>query len=641
MATALLLAGCSADEPYDGQAEGELVPIRLTSGIEVQSRAHTGMDEQLPAGRGVAFWVDDVATSTQLYGNNTLTTDGSGGFTGRTMYFPRNGNRVNVYGIHTNATLNEAFPTEAVTHTVASDQTAAADYYASDLLYSINREVGPDDPAIQTNFYHLLSKVRIAIAPGTPETDLSGATVQILGTKLSADFTPSKTAILSLARERASIVPASGSVGPITVSNEPSPDLTESNVIYNDAIVIPQDVEAGTPFIRITLSDNLTLEWSPSSRQTLKSGNKHTYHVTVTRTGLDVTSKVVGWWEDRETEPEIQFEANSYMARPNGRAILIPILRANKAANSFYNLGADATGLGGVTADNYTVELVWSDTPVGDGGVIKDMRPYEGEYIYVEPGIEGNAVICIRVGGVIKWSWHIWVTEPVKWKTDPVTGLTWMDRNLGSGGAGSYQSGGKNGLFYQWGRKDAFPGSDGTNNNQTYYTPDYPDGTTAQHNGSYTELYQLAQNPLNFSTNEITYFGSLNVRENNNDSWGHISGTKTIYDPCPPGWKMPPISVNGTNSWGTGGDWGEKANNGRIFNGVNGTAGLNHFYPAAAYRRRSDGSLSTPGNYAFYWSSSSDVIGDSYCLQFSGSLTLVPNGSTYRSNGASVRCVAE
>ena len=641
MAALLLLAGCAKDNPQEDGTDGQ-TPIRLTSGIEVQSRAHTGMDAQFPAGRGVAFWVDNASTVAQLYGNNILTSDGSNGFTGGTsMFYPTSGDNVDIYALHTNATLADAFPAAAITHTVAANQMAQADYYNSDLLYAANKGVAKTTSAVPMTFYHMLSKVRVAIAPGTTETDLTGATVQIVGTKQWAAFTPSKTADMTSQTARAGMVTATGSAADITLSNAASADFTAGNVTYNDAVVVPQAVASGADFIKITLADNTVLTWQPAAALNLESGKRYTYHVTVTMSGLNVVAAVADW-EDSE-EPAIQLEANSYMVRPNGNAILIPVSRANKAANPVYNLGADATGLGGVTADNYTVELVWGDTSVGVGGVITalEARTVGGiGYVYVKPGVAGNAVICINVSGVIKWSWHIWVTEPVTWATDNVSALTWMDRNLGAAGT-TYDANGKNGLYYQWGRKDAFPGSDGSVNNQTYYTPADPGGTTANlPTGTYTDLPDMVQNPLNFATNNDTYYGSVNQAVDQNDSWGGVSGKKSVYDPCPPGWKMPPIYYSGTNaSWGSESDWGAWANTGRIFNGVGGTAGLNHFFPAAGYRTSSTGALYYPGNRGYYWSASSNWAPYGWHLLFySGRASRLFDARTY---GFSVRCVAE
>lgn len=344
----------------------------------------------------------------------------------------------------------------------------------------------------------------------------------------------------------------------------------------------------------------------------------------------------------------IQPEANSYMVAPGGEAILIPVSRANKAADASHNLGADATGLGGVTADNYTVELVWSDKPVGAGGVIAEMRP-AGEYVYVKSGVAGNAVICIKVDGDIKWSWHIWVTEAVSSKKDTETGLTWMDRNLGAAGTG-WDADGKNGLYYQWGRKDAFPGSDGTNNNQTYYTGNSMSGTSAAlPTGSYSELPELVANPLNFATNNFDYYGSLNVEGGDNKSWSGNAGEKTIYDPCPAGWKIPPVQVNGTSIWGSNtfndnSEWTFSAyigtNKGALFDGVNGTAALGHFYPATGWRLYNKGTLDYIGTKGYVWSATTEAHNGCKSLGFDNSSIWVEIICP-RSYGQAVRCVAE
>ena len=296
---ALLLAtGCSTDETYDNGTEG-LVPMRFTGGIEVQTRAHTGMDAQYPAGRSVAFYVYNATTSAQLYGNNPLTTDGSGGFTGgEPMYFPKTDDNVIIYAMHTNGPLDVVFPELAITHTVAADQRAETDYYNSDLLYAVNQNVAKTTDGIPMTFYHLLSKVRIAVAPGTAETDLAGATIQIVGTQVSADFTPSMGVEMSVQKKRAAMVVASGTAEDITVSNELSADFTAANVRYNDAVVVPQVVAGSTAFIRVTLPDNRVLEWSPETAFTLESGKQYTYHVTLTRTGLNVTLSVTRWEDD-------------------------------------------------------------------------------------------------------------------------------------------------------------------------------------------------------------------------------------------------------------------------------------------------------------------------------------------------------
>ena len=94
------------------------------------------------------------------------------------------------------------------------------------------------------------------------------------------------------------MVVASGTAEDITVSNELSADFTAANVRYNDAVVVPQVVAGSTAFIRVTLPDNRVLEWSPETAFTLESGKQYTYHVTLTRTGLNVTLSVTRWEDE-------------------------------------------------------------------------------------------------------------------------------------------------------------------------------------------------------------------------------------------------------------------------------------------------------------------------------------------------------
>ncbi len=68
---------------------------------------------------------------------------------------------------------------------------------------------------------------------------------------------------------------------------------------------------------------------------------------------------------------------------------------------------------------------------------------------------EGNALITLHnAAGKILWSWHIWVVNERIGSTS-IAGIDWMDRNLG---ALNNTPGDVNnrGLLYQWGRKEPF-----------------------------------------------------------------------------------------------------------------------------------------------------------------------------------------
>jgi hypothetical protein len=301
-------------------------------------------------------------------------------------------------------------------------------------------------------------------------------------------------------------------------------------------------------------------------------------------------------------------EANSYMVAPNGDPILIPaVARANSAGTT--------DGLGGILdGDELTVVFVWDD--VASRACIKEMRVV-GQNIYLVPGAAGNTLIGLRVGNVLKWSWHIWVTQTVDEHHDSGSGFTWMDRNLGASSKGSIDN--QNGIFYQWGRKDPFR-----------YT-----GTAT---GNDTAMANLVKNPTSFSTN-LGYAGAAGA-----DSWGGPTGAKTIHDPCPPGWKVPPISytvkidnvTNTINIWG--GNWIPQGK-GYVFKGSDNL--LTVSYNPTGYLDQNDRLLNNGTTTGYHWSSMR-VVGspNAYFMKFDGT-RVTHNTSNSPRFGFAVRCIRE
>jgi hypothetical protein len=241
----------------------------------------------------------DEAAGTQLYSKNLLTASGSGSFTGgTTMFFPQTGNNVDIYAFHTNATLGNDYPTAELTHTVSATQTDQDNYVGSDLLYARSAGVARTTNTVNLLFYHLLSKVQIAIMPGTGLTadDLKGATITIESTKLEAKFTPDKA---TTAAATAFAITSDGSATPITVlstsvANDVSTDFG-TGVKYHDAITVPQTVTAGEPLIKIGLATGGVLYYKPLQNVTFVSGKKFIYHITVNLNSLTVTSTIQDW----------------------------------------------------------------------------------------------------------------------------------------------------------------------------------------------------------------------------------------------------------------------------------------------------------------------------------------------------------
>ena len=177
------------------------------------------------------------------------------------------------------------------------------------------------------------------------------------------------------------------------------------------------------------------------------------------------------------------------------------------------------------------------------GSVIANVAYADGFITFATPEIllPGNAVIAAKdANDVILWSWHIWVpaTEIVN-NTYSLYSLPMMDRNLGALVAATATAEApveSYGFLYQWGRKDPFPGPAAVSGSAFAKTsgpaPSQLSGDGATEACKIT-LEQSIQNPL--------LMGRMNnkgwITPANNELW--LDESKTIYDPCPPGYRVP------------------------------------------------------------------------------------------------------
>lgn len=306
----LALAACNNENMPENES-GQSTEIRLTSGIEVMSRAYTPkQDEQIAKGEKVYIWADEVVGSEEVtyFHAWELTADGNGSFESVAdadkKYFPESGNGIDLYAIHGNSPEIETdmidFPISGITHNIETNQTVDGNFKKSDLLYASHQDIERTKSAIPVKFYHMLSKVQIAIRPGAGLTlsDLNGATVSVLNTKTEVWFTPSKVADLSDATVRGNMVSASGVENEISVPAV-SVDNTEENFTsadnYGEAIIAPQTLAASAQFIKVTLAGRNPLYYVLNAEKTFESGKRYIYHITVNLTELDVQSSIEGW----------------------------------------------------------------------------------------------------------------------------------------------------------------------------------------------------------------------------------------------------------------------------------------------------------------------------------------------------------
>lgn len=223
-----------------------------------------------------------------------------------------------------------------------------------------------------------------------------------------------------------------------------------------------------------------------------------------------------------------------------------------------------------------------------------------------------------------------------------LNGLSWMTRNLGALSDDYDETGSAKGFVYQWGRKDPFPSGAGWNdlNDITVYDASGTAATDLFANEQVTasnNLQNAVEHPTTF------YYGTrigddyydwltADGTAKNNRLWETAAdGGKTLFDPCPPGWRVPRNS-----SW--------KGGNEANFIYDEAAFGRRHallgYYPAAGNRGAASGTWSFVGGQASYWTSTATQEQYSYILNFLAAY-LNPQSSSNRAAGCSVRCVSE
>ena len=216
-----------------------------------------------------------------------------------------------------------------------------------------------------------------------------------------------------------------------------------------------------------------------------------------------------------------------------------------------------------------------------------------------------------------------------------------MDRNLGATSATSGNVGAL-GLLYQWGRKDPFLGSSSiSSDKEAKSTITWPSAVSSD--SSTGTLAYATANPTTFIyASSPPYDWHYSSRDNS--LWTTSDKTKSIYDPCPAGWRVPDGGSNGVWSKAVGSsstfDYTyNSTNKGMNFSGKSGSAST-IWYPASGYRSSSDGSLYIVGYGGSCWSASPyDYL--AYYLYFFNGGYVIPSGSSNRASGQSVRCLQE
>jgi hypothetical protein len=308
------------------------------------------------------------------------------------------------------------------------------------------------------------------------------------------------------------------------------------------------------------------------------------------------------------------------------------------------------TGTGADKGMGITVKsaaLLWQDAE----GLITKVG-ISGNYLTLTVGKDateqqGNALVAAKdADGNIVWSWHIWVTKETfadatlttvatgdhTYKVTPVN-LGWVPTS------------GKQGYapFYQWGRKDAFSPSSGTDDtDHTVYNISNATVTGLTYDGSTTPtIADNIKNPTTFYNNtngpcNTTYYNMWDAQQTTDGDNIKTATKKTVYDPCPAGFCVPTGNLYNymisslTKAW-------DDTNKGTTWN--TGITGNDLFFPASGWRDISDGLFRLVGSHGYYWSASPNSGSEGRALGSKSGLWQWHYWN--RADGFSVRAVAE
>lgn len=334
------------------------------------------------------------------------------------------------------------------------------------------------------------------------------------------------------------------------------------------------------------------------------------------------------------------------------------------------------------------LRMIWTDTPNFTELVtvkLDDARKGANARLNVQPLVstptEANAVYGLWIGGQLRWSWHIWVSnasDPVA-KPASVNGLTFMNQNLGA--RPTLFIGGARGLLYQWGRKDPFPGAAVVETGSeeggwdfTLYQPVY-NAEGVQINGEYMPGTEPVEpdpsNPTDPDPDEPTvdpvpnpaYTVGVEVKALADvteavlepavfsSNWAPSAANlwdvpftedpadrKSPYDPCPVGWRVAKAQTD--YPWYLAGagsalsDYTSKNwDNGIVFDKADFNMG---YYPMTSYRQAGDGAFDAASRTSSIWHGGE--TGNLWTVSASG----VGNSADQTlGNGRAVRCVRD
>ena len=449
-----------------------------------------------------------------------------------------------------------------------------------------------------------------------------------------------------------------------------------------------KDAEVGKPTVTTDFVDRLAYRNQALKNAEDKGSISNPYNLANQTNGGDVVENTANCYV---------ISAAGYYRLPlvYGNAITNKV--ANQSAYKTSNTGTDIlshfkdhngvvitdpwiTETNGGTNKPNGAKLVWAD----ETGLVESLGiSADGKFLKFRVPQDkiktGNAVIAATKDGVVVWSWHLWFTEanvlnttkvtnfqkkdyyftnePLGWKYKKWETTTYsaprkvkvkiqqLEKNGGNYKESTITITQNNGALrecystlYQFGRKDAFPGTD-----------DNLEGTFTENGGKNMSIQNSIQHPGTFYAWDRTMHNQCNLWSMNNTTIGYNDNAvvKTIYDPCPAGFKMPAsnaftgftttgINTETESQFNINGGW----DFGFHFNNKISSPDATVYFPASGVRSNENGSLNNVDRHGYYWSAV--PLNTSYgCFLDFYQGFVHPQGGNFRSYGLSVRPVRD
>lgn len=234
-------------------------------------------------------------------------------------------------------------------------------------------------------------------------------------------------------------------------------------------------------------------------------------------------------------------------------------------------------GNSGDAVDFDEAYVIWQDK---QNLVSKIMTSDDEIVAWLTDGVRGNALVGAFKNDKLVWTYHLWVIsdDPAEdlfeFTAEDGTKYSFIDRNLGAIDATA--DGDVYGLYYFWGNRHPYAGGETAlydiDGNTVEYSIEATAAICAENSLDDIFEYSLTRPLTMFSSNDnkngnyewLFYHKDKDKWTAKADLWGGVSGTKSIYDPCPEGYKVP--SYAAMNTFKAANATQEKQYNGEVAN---------------------------------------------------------------------------